>query len=140
MLLLVVSTARGQRAHRPAHAAAEAGPVIPPAVPPRPHEHGPDTIAVFGGNPPKHREQANRRLAPFESLVLFGSPRDTGSGDTKRLVNAIRNGKLDVVYNWSKFGNHASRKMIQVACQKAPGDVVFKDVSTLDMLQWQRQD
>ena len=106
----------------------------------RPVHTSTDRIAVFGGNPPKHREQANRRLAPFESLVLFGSPRDTGSGDTKRLVNAIRNGKLDVVYNWSKFGNHASRKMIQVACQKAPGDVVFKDVSTLDMLQWQRQD
>ena len=96
-----------------------------------------DRIALFGGNPTKHHQQANRRLAPFAALVHFGSPRDTGSGDTKRLVNAIRGGKFEVVYNWSKFGNHTSRKMIRVACKK--GDTTFKDISTLDMRQWPKQ-
>ena len=41
-------------------------------------------------------------MQPYASLALFGTPRDVGEGDQKHLVSQIRNGKLDVVYCWTR--------------------------------------
>lgn len=44
----------------------------------------------------------SKLVQPYASLALFGTPRDVGEGDQKRLVSQIRNGKLDVVYCWTR--------------------------------------
>ena len=45
----------------------------------------------------------SKLMQPYASLALYGTPRDVGMGDQQRLVSQIRNGKLDVVYCWTRL-------------------------------------
>jgi hypothetical protein len=79
--------------------------------------HGPEhRIAIFGGDPSRRRQIVEKRLAPYAALDQFGTPRDAGGGDISNLVRKIKGGKYDMVYIWTRFGCHNSRKRIRDAC------------------------
>jgi hypothetical protein len=144
-----------------------------------------DHIAVFGGDPARRKDKASKRdasytmakltilgllltaqvsklMQPYASLALYGTPRDVGTGDQQRLVSQIRNGKLDVVYCWTRlpppptphtrprcpyaepltriltlslarFSNHGSRHAIRQACAAMP-TVEFVEVGSLSVM------
>jgi len=93
-----------------------------------------DRVAVFGGNPARRRDELEKRLAPYRSLELYGTPKDVGDSDTRRLVSRIENNQLDVVYAWTRFGSHGSRTIIRKACVKQEPPVRFVEVSSLNYL------
>ena len=66
---------------------------------------GTDHIAIFGGDPARRKDKVSKLMHPYASLSLYGTPRDVGTGDQQRLVSQIRNGKLDVVYCWTRLVN-----------------------------------
>lgn len=87
--------------------------------PPHKHvlKHSPmDRVAVFGGNPSKRMDIVSNKLRPYKKLDQYGSPRDVGIGDQKRLCQKILNGSYDVVYLWTRYNNHGSRREIRLAC------------------------
>ncbi|KAL3894082.1 MAG: hypothetical protein SGARI_007854, partial [Bacillariaceae sp.] len=55
-----------------------------------------ESVAVFGGDPARRRQIVEKKLAPFQSLDQFGSPRDVGFSDTSKLLRKIAAGKYDV--------------------------------------------
>ena len=81
--------------------------------------HGSDErVAVFGGDPTRRRQSVEKRMQPYKSLDQFGTPRDVGRGDQQDLCKKIKKNSFDVVYIWTRFGNHSSRRAIREACRK----------------------
>jgi len=96
--------------------------------------HDPEArIAVFGGNPAKRRRVVEKKLAPYATLDQYGTPRDVGNSDTERLLRKIRRGKIDVLYIWTRFNCHASRKALKDACAQA--ETVLVEVESLSYIQ-----
>ena len=109
------------------------GPPSLDALPVRSHS-AEDRVAVFGGNPARRRDELEKRLVPYHSLELYGTPRDVGESDTRKLVSRIENNQLDLVYAWTRFGCHRSRAVIRKACVKQEPPVRFVEVSSLNCL------
>lgn len=94
-------------------------------------KHNPnDRVAIFGGDPAKRRTLLEKKLAPFQCLDQFGTPRDVGLGDGTKLLNKISSHSYDVVYVWTRFNCHSSRTLIRDACSNT-GTTRFEEVESL---------
>lgn len=91
-----------------------------------------ERVAVFGGDPARRRQAVEKKLAPFESLDQFGTPRDVGDSDTINLLRKIKRGKYDVVYLWTRFNCHNSRFSIRDACLHT--GTRFEEVNSLEYI------
>jgi hypothetical protein len=98
------------------------------------HKHEPqDRVAIFGGDPARRRLVVEKKLAPFGSLDQFGTPRDVGFSDRTRMIRKIESQQYDVVYIWTRFNCHASRKLIRDACVQS-GTTRFVEVESLSFI------
>lgn len=93
-----------------------------------------DRVAVFGGDPARRRRQIEKRFRPYQKLDHFGTPRDAGANDVTKLNQRIRSGSYDVVYVWTRFGCHASRRKIKAACSYTDGDTRFVEIESLSSI------
>jgi len=93
-----------------------------------------DRVAFFGGDPARRREMVRKRLQPYQTLELYGSPRDAGYGDRDRLLTKIHANKLEVVYLWTRYNCHSSRTKIRHACANQEPPVRFHEISSLNDL------
>jgi len=75
-----------------------------------------DRIAIFGGDPVRRRRTVAKRMKPFKLLDQYGTPKDVGFSDRRKLLTKIQAGSYDVVYIWTRFGCHSSRSLIKDAC------------------------
>ncbi|KAL3938702.1 MAG: hypothetical protein SGBAC_006435 [Bacillariaceae sp.] len=91
-----------------------------------------EQVAVFGGDPARRRQAVEKKLAPYESLDQFGTPRDVGESDTTNLLRKIKRGKYDVVYLWTRFNCHNSRSAIREACLQT--GTRFEEVNSLEYI------
>ena len=96
--------------------------------------HPEERVALYGGDPARRRQLVEKKLAPYQTLDQYGTPRDVGSGDTSKLLRKIQQQKLDVVYLWTKFNNHNSRNAIQSACQQA--GIRYHEIESLSYIRW----
>jgi len=96
-----------------------------------------DRIAIFGGDPKRRRAFVEKKLQPYKTLDQYGTPKDVGERDTSNLVSKIQQGKYDVVYIWTKFNCHPSRRKIRNACMNTknnkhtPHQTRFEEVHSL---------
>jgi hypothetical protein len=65
--------------------------------------------AILGGNPTRSR--------PIDGTEHYGSPGDQGSGDVRRLVDAIRKGGIERVFVLSRWGSHGATAKVKEACR-----------------------
>ena len=88
-----------------------------------------DRVAIFGGDPARRRHQVEKKLAPYQSLDQYGTPRDVGPHDTTNLLKKVDSSNYDVVYLWTRFNCHSSRAMIREACVQT--GTRFEEVESL---------
>jgi len=94
-----------------------------------------ERVAIFGGDPSRRKQLVEKRLRPYKSLDQFGTPRDVGTQDQRKIVQMIKNRSFDVVYIWTRFGNHSSRHEIRDACRKF--DTRCVEIESLSRIQKQ---
>jgi hypothetical protein len=93
-----------------------------------------ERVAIFGGDPVRRRQYVEKRLQPYQSLEQFGTPRDVGSQDQRDLCRKIRRNSFDVVYIWTRFGNHNSRNAIRDACRKSTNNTRCIEIESLSRI------
>lgn len=94
-----------------------------------------ERVAIFGGDPSRRKQTVEKRLRPYKSLDQFGTPRDVGDQDRQKIVKMIKNRSFDVVYIWTRFGNHSSRNEIREACRSS--DTHCVEIESLSRIQKQ---
>lgn len=71
-------------------------------------------VAVFGGD----RQRSARELGGLEHVELFGSSGQTGQGELRRLVAAIRAGRIARVYLVLRWAGHSEVRAIRRLCRE----------------------
>lgn len=71
-------------------------------------------VALVGGDP-------KRLVVLVEGVVVqaFGSARDVGTGELKRLQQSIRSGALDLVVVLARFVGHSMYDVVRDECRRA---------------------
>ncbi|KAI8470957.1 MAG: hypothetical protein J3K34DRAFT_508523 [Monoraphidium minutum] len=119
---LEAAEAEVEALRKAAAAAAAGGPGAAGAQRPQPlpgalpGQRAPATVAFVGG---KSLKAADARMLPQGAAVrFFGSPRDMGQGELRRLEAALKAGGIDQVYMITRFNGHSVTQTVRRICRE----------------------